>query len=139
MKHDCKIELNSADLRSTPARIAVMKFLETTDMPVDVSMIQQYLAKKDIKADPATVFRIMNMFTQKGITKQISFKEGKFRYELTNREDHHHLICESCGKIEDISDCNIFALEKEINKKKKFFVKTHALEFFGVCEECQNG
>ena len=63
------------------------------------------------------------MFQEKGLVKQISFNEGKFRYELSNKEDHHHLICESCGKIEDISDCNIPDLEKEINKKKQFLFR----------------
>jgi len=137
IKHDCRIELNEFDLRATPARIAVMKLLETTNAPVDVNMAIKYLEKKDMKTDPATVFRIMNMFTQKGITKQISLNEGKFRYELKNREDHHHLICENCGNIEDISDCNIAGLEKEIGNKKKFLVKSHSLEFYGVCESCQ--
>jgi len=135
--HDCKIELNDADLRATPARIAVMKLLETTDKPVDVNMIKEYLDKQHIDTDPVTVFRIVNMFTEKGITKQISFNEGKFRYELTNKADHHHLICQQCGKVEDISDCAIPELEKDIQKKKKFLVKSHSLEFYGLCDDCQ--
>ncbi len=137
IKHDCKAELNEADLRATPARIAVMKLLESAATPVDIQMIKDYLDDKNIKADPATVFRIMNMFTDKGITRQISFNEGKFRYELANREDHHHLICENCGKIEDISDCNIVSLQKDIEKKKHFKVTSHALEFYGLCKSCQ--
>jgi len=137
IQHDCKTELKKAALRATPARIAVMKLLESTDTPVDVQTVLDYLEKKDIKTDPATVFRIMNMFTEKGLTKQISFNEGKFRYELTNRAEHHHLICELCGTVEDISDCNIPALEKEIKKKKHFLVKSHSLEFYGLCHDCQ--
>jgi Fur family ferric uptake transcriptional regulator len=137
LKHDCKIELNDAELRATPARMAVMKLLETTETPVDVAMIIDYLAEQHIKTDPATAFRIMHMFTEKGITKQISFNEGKFRYELANKADHHHLICTSCGKVEDFSDCAIPDLEKDIKRKKKFLVKAHSLEFFGLCEGCQ--
>jgi Fur family ferric uptake transcriptional regulator len=135
--HDCKEELNEAELRATPARMAVMKLLETTDTPVDVQMIIDYLDKKNIKTDPATAFRIVNMFLAKGIVKQISFNEGKFRYELSSKADHHHLVCESCGNIEDISDCAIPDLEKDIKKKKEFLVKRHSLEFFGLCKDCQ--
>lgn len=138
IRHDCKIELNEASLRATRARIAVMKFLETTDTPVDVQMIKNYLAKQNVPSDAATVFRIMNIFTEKGITRQISFNEGKFRYELANREDHHHLICKNCGKIEDFSYCAIPALEKDIQKKKGFLVTSHALEFYGLCERCKD-
>jgi Fur family ferric uptake transcriptional regulator len=137
ISHDCKDELNEVDLRATPARIAVMKFLESADSPVDVSMVKEYLDKQKIDADSATVFRIMNMFTDKGIAKQISFNEGKFRYELASREDHHHLLCTNCGRIEDFSDCAIPELEKDIQDKKKFQVKSHSLEFFGLCRDCQ--
>lgn len=135
--HNCKLELNNVELRATPARLAVMKLLETSDQPIDVSMIIDYLNQQDLQTDPATAFRIINMFTQKGITKQISFNEGKFRYELANREEHHHLICENCGRVEDFSDCAIPELEKDIWKKKQFLVKSHALEFYGICEKCQ--
>ena len=136
--HDCKEELRDMDLKATPARLAVLRLLEKIDKPVDVAGIIDYLRQQGIKADPATVFRIMNLFTDNGLAKQIQLKEGKFRYELGAKEDHHHLICENCGAIEDVSDCNIEALEKDIMKKKKFFIKHHSLEFFGVCNKCQH-
>ena len=135
--HDCKEELNEASLRATPARLALMKFLETSDQPVDVQTMIAFLEKKNLKTGPATVFRIVNMFTEKGLTKSIQLHEGKTRYELSSKKEHHHLICEQCGAIEDISDCGIDTLEKEILKKKGFLVKSHALEFFGVCKQCQ--
>lgn len=135
-KHDCKTELNKADLRATPARIAVMRFLENTNTPSDVQTIKEYLDSQNISSDYATVFRIMNAFTERGITRQISFNEGKFRYELANRADHHHLICQNCEKIEDFSDCAVPVLEKNIRRKKKFHVLTHALEFYGLCHDC---
>lgn len=138
IKHDCTEELHTFDLRATPARIAVLRLLETTDIPVDVTMIIGYLQKHGIKIDPATAFRIINMFTQNGLTQQLTLNEGKFRYELSSKADHHHLICENCGKIQDISDCAIPELEHDIKKKKGFLVKRHALEFFGLCADCQN-
>ncbi|HSA83523.1 MAG TPA: Fur family transcriptional regulator [Patescibacteria group bacterium] len=135
--HDCKNELNEAQLRATPARIALMQLLEKSDKPLDVQTMIDFLDKKDIKTDPATVFRIVNMFTEKGLVKPIQLNEGKFRYELSTKAAHHHLVCERCGNIEDISNCNIAALENDIEKKKHFKVTSHSLEFFGVCESCQ--
>ncbi len=135
--HDCSTELHDADLRATPARVALMNLFESSDEPLDVQSMIDFLQKRDIKTDPATVFRIVNMFTEKGLTKQIQLNEGKFRYELASKEDHHHLICGTCGRIEDISDCNISGLEKDIEKKKGFKVVSHSLEFFGMCNNCQ--
>jgi Fe2+ or Zn2+ uptake regulation protein len=136
IKHDCKDELNGVSLRETPARLALLNLLETSDKPIDVQTMIDYLEKNDLNTDPATVFRIVNMFTEKGLTKQIQLQEGKFRYELTDKEDHHHLVCTSCGDIQDISDCNIEVLESHIEKKKNFKVTSHSLEFFGICSKC---
>lgn len=137
IKHDCKTELNDVDLRATPARLMLMKLLEKSDTPLDVQTMIEYLDKKDIATDPATVFRIVQMFTEKGLTKQIQLQEGKYRYELTSKGDHHHMVCTECGDIQDISDCNIDVLESHIEKKKNFKVTSHSLEFFGVCGACQ--
>ena len=138
ISHDCADELRKIDLRATPTRVAVMNFLEKTSQPVDVNSVIDYLNANGIKTDPATVFRMMNTLTQKGIIMPIQFYEGKTRYELSNKDDHHHhLICDNCGKIEDISDAIIPNLEKEIRIKRKFKVLRHSLEFFGVCPACQ--
>ena len=136
-QHDCTSELHEAELKATPARLAVLELLEKTETPIDVATITDYLKKNEIKADQATVFRIINMFTQKGLTKQIQLNEGKFRYELTSKPDHHHLICQKCGTIEDISDCAVGDLEKDIEKKKNFKIVSHSLEFYGMCKDCQ--
>jgi Fur family transcriptional regulator, ferric uptake regulator len=135
--HNCKDELREKKLRATPARIAILQLLELTKEPVDVTTIIEHLQKKDIVTDPATVFRVINMFTQRGITIPIQFQEGKTRYELANTKHHHHLFCENCGKIKSVEDVDIPVLEKHIEKKYKFIVKRHSLEFFGLCEDCQ--
>lgn len=137
-QHDCKTELKEVDLRATPARIAVMNFLENTSQPVDVNSVINYLNARVIKTDPATVFRIMNTLTQKGITTPIEFQEGKTRYELAGKAHHHHLVCDACGKIQDVSTSIIPSLEKEIQKKQNFLIKRHSLEFFGICKNCQS-
>lgn len=135
--HNCKDELNEVNLRATPVRVALMNLLESTDKPVDVQTMIAYLEKHNINTDPATVFRIVNVFTEKGITKQIQLQEGKSRYELASQLDHHHLVCSKCGDIQDISDCNISALQNDIESKKGFKVTSHSLEFFGICASCQ--
>jgi Fur family ferric uptake transcriptional regulator len=136
-KHDCKAELQEASLKATPIRIAVLKFLESTAQPVDAQTIINYLKKEKINADPATIFRMMNDFSQKGITKEVRLEKGKVHYELTSKGDHHHLICEKCGKIEPVEDNFVPQMEKELQKTHQFLIKRHSLEFFGLCSDCQ--
>lgn len=129
--------LHLANLKVTHARTAVLQLLSDQDAPIDVGGIVNHLQKQRVDADKVTVYRILDAFVKKGLVERLEFGEGKFRFELSDRRKHHHLICEQCGNIEDISDCNIAILEKEIAKKKHFLVKRHALEFFGLCQNCQ--
>lgn len=126
--------LNKHDLKITQARISLLKLVENEHKPVDSQFLIETL-QKSFSVDKVTIFRILNVLTEHGILRKLEFGEGKARYEL-NQEDHHHLICQSCGSVEDISDCNIEALEKEIKRKKKFLVKLHTLEFYGLCKDC---
>lgn len=137
-QYDCKRELGKVDLRATPARIAILKFLEKTRQPVDVNTVFGEINSEGVKTDPATVFRIVNKLMEKGLVIQIQFQDKKARYELAKRGHHHHLVCENCGKIEDVSTQAIPALEKEIQQKHSFLVKRHSLEFFGLCVDCQD-
>lgn len=134
MKVDTRL-LTDANLKATNARKVALHFFEKEHRPIDAEEILSHLREHDLDTDRATVYRILDIFFKKGIINRFEFQEGKFRYELKG-EDHHHLICERCGKIEDISDCNIIDLEKDIKRKKGFQVKRHALEFYGTCQSC---
>lgn len=127
--------LTKHDLKITQARVSLLEIIEKENKPLDAQFLIDSL-KSSSQVDKVTIFRILNVLTEHGILRRLEFGEGKARYEL-NTEDHHHLICQNCGKIEDISDCNIGALEKEIKHKKHFLVKLHTLEFFGFCKDCQ--
>lgn len=128
--------LQQAALKVTDARLAVLSFLAEQTNPQDAETIYKHVQAEHTAADRATIYRILDVFTDKGLANRLEFGEGKYRYELAGQE-HHHLICESCGKIEDISDCHIADLEQEITQKKGFKVKRHSLEFYGVCASCQ--
>ena len=130
-------QLRKIDLKATPARVAVLKLLKETKQPIDVNTIIDKINKWGIKTDPTTVFRIVNKLTERGVVNQIQFQDKKARYELTEREHHHHFICEDCGEIEDVLADAIPALEREIGRKQGFLVKRHSLEFFGLCSNCQ--
>lgn len=134
-KHDCREELRHARLKLTPARLAVIEFLENTEKPADVEMILEKLKKAKIKADPATIYRILDIFHEKGLVQKIEFGEGKYRWEKSDKH-HHHLICTNCGRVEDVEGEYLSVLEKQIKNQTGFSVKSHSLEFFGLCREC---
>jgi len=136
LTHNCSEELKEAGLKVTPIRLETMQFLEKSDQPVDANTIHDHLNENNINADPATVFRMMNLFTEKGITKQVKFLEVQTRYELSNKKHHHHLLCVNCGRVEEVEGDLLKLMEDEIYSKNGFKVDYHTLEFYGHCKNC---
>jgi len=128
--------LQKSGLKSTEARIALLSLLDREENPLDVYSIAENLRAGGIGVDQATVYRILDILTQKGLISRLEFGEGKYRYEL-QKKHHHHLICQNCGVIEDVGGNFVDQIEKEIKSKNGFLIKSHSLEFFGVCKKCQ--
>lgn len=128
--------LKERGIRITSARIAVLQTLENARGPLDISSIHSLVSKLHVNADQATIYRIIENFTKNSLVNRLQFQGKKFFYEA-KKSDHHHAICEKCGRIEDISTCFIDRVEKEIERTKGFRVKNHSLEYFGICKNCQ--
>ena len=131
-----KEAIRAKGLRITPARLAVLSVLAEAEKPLDISQIIEEIVKRHIDADQATIYRIIENFMKKDLIIKLQFQEKKFYYEVKSTE-HHHAICSKCGRIEDVSTCNIKRLEKEIDRTKGFLVAKHSLEFYGVCQNCR--
>lgn len=129
-------DLEKVGIESTPVRQAVLHIVGEQKHPIDVSAIITSLESHNIKADKVTIYRILDLLAEKGLIARLEFQEGKFRYEVAT-SDHHHLICLRCGKIDEIEDNWIKDLKKEIKEKKNFIVQQHAIEFYGLCVDCQ--
>lgn len=89
----------------------------------------------------ATVYRTVQLLVELEVLSKLNLDDGYVRYELdTHEEDehhHHHLICTECGKIIEVKEDLLDAIEVEIENKYTFLIKDHKLKFFGLCEGCQ--
>lgn len=128
--------MGKLNLKRTPARLAISEFLSNSNTPVDAEQIIQYLRAQDLDTNKVTVYRILDFLFKNQVIDRVEFGEGKYRYEL-KKNHHHHLICTSCGKIQDVEGNLVENLEKKIQEDKNFQVQSHSLEFFGICSNCQ--
>ena len=120
--------------RFTSQKKEVLQVLK--QKPQTVLEILTILESKRYSIDKATIYRILTSFVELNIAKEIHLGDREARYELTNTDHHHHLVCEKCGDIKDVEFCEK-ALLKEVQKQSSFQVKSHSLEFFGTCKKCQ--
>lgn len=133
---DLKTLLKENGLKATRNRLALLAYLSKTQKPHTASEILTVLKREEI--DQATVYRILDVFLKKALIKQIEFKKGSAYYELASQDHHHHLICKSCDRVEDVILPEEFSIqEKNIEKKTNFKIQDHSLEFFGLCAECK--
>ncbi len=128
--------LKKGRLKVTKARLAILSALKLEARPLTVAEIIQLIKRSRVDADEVTIYRVLQALEKSGLVDKVNFREDKFRYEIKG-EDHHHLICERCRSITEIADCPIDEVEEQISKKEKFLIKTHAMEFFGLCQNCQ--
>lgn len=125
--------LKQIGLKATPERLYILDALNKTKKPLSVKDL-----KEDLKnVDQATIYRTMEVFVKNDVVSPVNLQHDHNHYELVRSDHHHHAICEKCGKVVDISKCDINTLEKQVKKVAAFKqINTHALEFFGICQAC---
>lgn len=129
--------LKTVGLKATPDRMAILDTLSKSKKPLSVKDLKEKLAKIDV--DQATIYRNMEILAKNNLIRPVNLRHGHNHYELIENKHHHHLICENCGKIVDVSKCDTSKIENQIKKLGNFAkINTHALEFFGTCKTCSN-
>lgn len=125
--------------RMTPIRTELLKILSKSKQPQTSQELLQALKKKGLSANKTTIYRQVEVLQQYNVVQAVHFTDRSKRYELVHESGHHHhLVCLTCGNIQDI----VFATdleqqEQQIRRENKFRVDHHLLEFFGTCASCQ--
>lgn len=87
----------------------------------------------------ATVYRTVQLLEEMGVVCKLDLDDGRSRYELCQEDDshqHHHLICNRCGKVLEVQGDLLDEIEESIEKKYKFTIENHSLKFYGICKDC---
>jgi Fe2+ or Zn2+ uptake regulation protein len=108
----------------------VLDLISGANLPVDAN----YLIDK-LKVNKTTVYRQIDKLIQDNKIIEVELGDGKKRYEPKDLKHHHHLVCNKCGRLEDIKLDEKWII-KEVSKKTDFKVERHSLEFFGTCVNC---
>jgi len=126
-----------AKTRMTKQRKTILQVLKNTDSHPTADWIYDKVKKDIPNISLGTVYRNLNLLAEKGKIDVINYANDQSHYD-GNTENHYHFRCQKCGNVYDL---NIDLFEKEINKivdnNTEFKVKTHRLEFYGVCPDCQ--
>ncbi len=126
--------LQAAGHAWTRPRSAVLQVLVTGATPLKVEEIHDRLSRRPggRGINLSSVYRTLNLLHALGVVRRVQLGDGAYRFELAEgyRAHHHHLVCEACGRIEDVRQCPVEGADLGVT------VRSHSLELLGVCRSC---
>lgn len=139
MKHtnidQIKQILRSAGQRATETRIAILQVFQAAKQPLSMEEVVEAIRSR--KGDQSTVYRTVNALVESGVIRPVDLRHGHGHFELVSN-DHHHVVCTVCGKVEKFTGCGVDGLKRKAMQQVKQFasIDDHAIELFGVCKKC---
>jgi Fur family ferric uptake transcriptional regulator len=131
-------DLKKAGLKVTLPRMKILEFLEATDeRHHSAESIYKTLLNDGEEIGLATVYRVLTQFEAAGLVERHHFESGQAVFELNEKGHHDHIVCVSCGKVEEFYDEMIEARQKEVASGKGYEVTDHSLTLYGKCPDCQ--
>ena len=121
----------------TNVRKEIVHIFFQAKKPLTAQEIIKKLKLKNIIVNKTTVYRELQFLHHNDFLVKVHIKPHETSYEYKGLIHHHHLVCESCGKIDNITNCLAKELEINILKTRGFKVERHSLEFYGICSDCK--
>jgi Fur family ferric uptake transcriptional regulator len=150
---DVAARLGSVDQRYTSGRRAIVATLAAAGRPLTVpEIIGDRLAD-----DPASgagrgplpqssAYRNLTVLVDAGVVRRVNGTDDHGRFELAEElaGHHHHLLCVSCGRVDDVSA--VPTLERALDAAARlaaeatgFEVTGHRIDLVGRCATCRTG
>lgn len=133
--------LRDHQVRFTEGRVTVVRSLEGADGPRSAADLHHLIGDR---VPLSSIYRSLSVLEEAGVVSPHYSTKGVTRYELAEwlTGHHHHLVCVSCGDVEDIAidvelEMQLEAIVDKIGDDVGFEPADHALEIEGRCMRCQ--
>ena len=132
---DLERMLRDASLRVTRPRIAVLGAV--CEHPhADTNSIIGFVRERDSDVSRQAVYDVLEALTGARLVRRIELPGSVARYESRVADNHHHLVCRSCGAIVDV-DCAVGdAPCLTPSNDYGFAVDEAEVVYQGLCPDC---
>jgi len=128
--------IREAGLRVTATRVAVLSAVGE-GQHVTADQIAQAVRGRERTISTQAVYDGLGALTRTGLLRRIEPAGSPSRYEIRVGDNHHHVVCRSCGAITDV-DCVIGEPPCLSPADASGFVIDEAeVTFWGLCPTCQ--
>jgi Fur family transcriptional regulator, stress-responsive regulator len=127
--------LRGASLRVTRPRVAVLAAVHDhphADTHSIIGVVREHLAEVSVQE----VYDVLRALTDAGLVRRIQPPGSVARYESRVGDNHHHVVCRSCGVIADV-DCAVGAAPcLTPSSDHGFAIHEAEVIYSGVCSGC---
>lgn len=120
--------------RLTPQRRAVLAAIEKTKGAFTAAEIHERARKQHPRLGLATTYRTLELLRESGSLHTLR-GAGTPAYVRCHPEHHHHLVCLSCGSVEETELCAA-PPAAELERRYGFSPQAHEVEIYGTCSAC---
>ncbi len=131
--------LRAVGQRYTPRRRELVDALRSAGNPVAIPDLVS--GRRDLPQSSA--YRNVAVLEQAGVARRVITEEGISRFELAEdlTEHHHHLVCRSCGAVEDVTipaplERSVERALTDVAHQTGFAAVSHRLDLIGTCRQC---
>jgi Fur family ferric uptake transcriptional regulator len=132
---DVAARLREKSLRVTKPRLAVLAAMQAhphADTDTVIRAVRESVGTVSHQA----IYDVLRVFTDVGLVRRMQLAGATARYEARVGDNHHHLVCRSCGDIVDV-DCAVGRAPcLDADDDHGFVVDEAEVVYWGTCPSC---
>ncbi|HEV8280805.1 MAG TPA: Fur family transcriptional regulator [Candidatus Limnocylindrales bacterium] len=129
--------LDHAGYRSTDARRAIAELIAARTAHFTAADLVADARRRRLGIGRATIFRTLDLLAEVHAVERIDLPSGEHAYVACEPAHHHHVVCSTCGRSDDIDDAGWRAVVRDVERRTGYRIDDHRLELFGRCPDCQ--
>lgn len=135
-----KDSLKQRGVRLTRQRQILLDLIDKSGQHLDAERLFHLAKEQDPKLNRVTVYRTLKMLKEGGLVDELDLMHiggDQHYYETRMKQEHAHVICLRCGKVEEFFGEPLQKLRKQVEAHFGFQVLLARTEVGGYCSHCQ--
>lgn len=136
-----KGSLREKGVRLTRQRELLLELIDKSGEHLDAERLFQLAKEQDPKLNRVTVYRTLKLLKQGGLVDELDLMHyggDQHYYETRMKQEHAHVICLRCGKVEEFFGEPLQRLRRQIENHFGFQILLARTEVGGFCSHCQS-
>lgn len=120
---------------TAPRRRVIEAMLASSSHHLTAAEIVSAVRVNDPDFYESTVYRTLDRLVELAVIDRVQLGPGATIFHLPHRP-HHHLLCEQCGEVTEVSAELLDDLADQVHAEHQFRLHASASTLVGVCQRC---